>query len=154
MFALKEIDRGRQYTGTTTACMEVAWHHRRSIVHAGSANINERSLAGTRDTEIAAAIWQPAYMSGPSGSGVAPTLARGQVHGFRMSVWREHLANGASIADVALLMDPWSLNCVRRVQQLTEVLSSLLLCWNRLCFPLLNGHHVMMIRTMLSTSSQ
>lgn len=91
------------------------------MVYAGSANINERSLAGTRDTEIAAVIWQPSHMSGPSVSGQAPVLARGQVHSFRMSVWREHLANGGTNQDVATLMDPWSLHCVQRVQQLTEV---------------------------------
>ena len=27
----------------------------------GSANINERSMAGTRDTEIAVGCWQPSF---------------------------------------------------------------------------------------------
>ena len=30
----------------------------------GSANINQRSMAGTRDTEMAIGAWQPAYPDG------------------------------------------------------------------------------------------
>lgn len=86
---------------------------------AGSANVNMRSLAGTRDTEIATALWQPAHMAWPEGKRAQP---RGQVHSFRMSVWREHMANASvTNADVALMMDPTQLRCVRRVQQLAEV---------------------------------
>ncbi|KAL3701172.1 hypothetical protein R1sor_019194 [Riccia sorocarpa] len=46
----------------------------------GSANINERSLNGARDTEIAMGSYQPNRLG-----------QRAQVHGFRMSVWYEHL---------------------------------------------------------------
>ena len=73
-----------------------------------------RSLAGTRDTEIATALWQPAHAAHQA------ALPRGQVHSFRMSVWREHMANAQANADVALLMDPTTLKCVHRVQQLAE----------------------------------
>jgi hypothetical protein len=52
------------------------------IVHADSANINERSMAGTRATEIATMIWQPiwqlAHILDSSVDGAAPALARGQ----------------------------------------------------------------------------
>jgi len=48
----------------------------------GSANINNRSLSGTRDTEIAIGAWQPHYVK---------DRAVGQVHQFRMSLWAEHM---------------------------------------------------------------
>ena len=47
----------------------------------GSANINERSLAGTRDSEIALGCWQPSYTHKKS---------FGSVHSFRLSLWSEH----------------------------------------------------------------
>nr|CAB3445344.1 unnamed protein product [Digitaria exilis]CAB3445348.1 unnamed protein product [Digitaria exilis]CAB3448606.1 unnamed protein product [Digitaria exilis] len=46
----------------------------------GSANINQRSLAGSRDTEIAVGAYQPEHH-----------LAGGKVFGYRMSLWEEHL---------------------------------------------------------------
>lgn len=62
----------------------------------GSANINMRSMAGTRDTEIAAAIFQASH---PCCHGVEANVdfgpgghARpcGVVHHFRMSLFAEH----------------------------------------------------------------
>ena len=47
----------------------------------GSANINQRSMAGTRDTEMAVGCWQPAF---PDDN------PYGDVHIFRMSLWTEH----------------------------------------------------------------
>ena len=52
----------------------------------GSANINQRSLAGSRDTEIAVGAYQPDH------TGADP---RGKVHGYRMSLWEEHLGKEA-----------------------------------------------------------
>ncbi|KAL9158918.1 hypothetical protein ABFS82_08G100500 [Erythranthe guttata] len=52
----------------------------------GSANINQRSMAGHRDTKIAMGAYQPHY-----------TCTRkkehpcGQIYGYRMSLWAEHL---------------------------------------------------------------
>lgn len=72
----------------------------------GSANINQRSMEGTRDTEIAMGAYQPHY-----------TWARrhsspyGQVYGYRMSLWAEHLG---TVEDS--FMHPESLECVRRVR--------------------------------------
>merc|ERR1719412_394791 len=43
----------------------------------GSANINQRSMAGSRDTEIAVGSWQPAYLV---------DNPYGDVHIFRMSL--------------------------------------------------------------------
>jgi len=44
----------------------------------GSANINQRSMSGTRDTEMAAGCYQPEY---------ADDHPFGEVHDFRMSLW-------------------------------------------------------------------
>jgi len=52
----------------------------------GSANINERSMQGTRDTEIAMHCWDPRNMTR------AGQLARGSIHNFRTNLWREHLS--------------------------------------------------------------
>ncbi len=49
----------------------------------GSANINQRSQDGARDTELAMGSFQPALKN------------RGGVHGFRMSLWREHVRGAA-----------------------------------------------------------
>lgn len=89
-------------------------------VSAGSANVNMRSLAGTRDSEIAAAIWQPAHLLARPAT-VQAQLPCGEVHCFRMSVWREHLANGTTQAAVAALLDPSALSTVHQVQRLAEV---------------------------------
>lgn len=48
----------------------------------GSANINERSMAGDRDSEICVEAWQPKYKNIPR--------PRGAVYRFRMSLWAEH----------------------------------------------------------------
>ncbi|CAF2106938.1 unnamed protein product [Brassica oleracea var. botrytis] len=52
----------------------------------GSANINQRSMAGTKDTEIAMGAYQPHHTL--TNKGRHP---RGQVYGYRMSLWAEHL---------------------------------------------------------------
>ena len=48
----------------------------------GSANINERSMNGARDSEIAIGAFQPHYAGGNS---------RGSIHAFRLGVWAAHL---------------------------------------------------------------
>ncbi|KAL4396286.1 hypothetical protein HN51_000819 [Arachis hypogaea] len=75
----------------------------------GSANINHRSMQGGRDTEIAMGAYQPSYLaSGQNG-------ATGQIHGFRMSLWLEHLG----ICERTFI-NPESKECVSRVNQLAE----------------------------------
>ncbi|XP_073033653.1 phospholipase D alpha 1-like [Primulina eburnea] len=74
----------------------------------GSANINQRSMDGARDSEIAMGAYQPYHLS-------CKQPARGQVHGFRMALWYEHLG----------LLDncfchPQSLECIQKVNQLAE----------------------------------
>lgn len=77
----------------------------------GSANINQRSMEGTRDTEIAMGAYQPYHtwasrLSSP----------HGQIYGYRMSLWAEHIG-----ALQGCFKQPESLECVRQVRSLSEV---------------------------------
>jgi phospholipase D1/2 len=54
----------------------------------GSANINQRSLDGTRDSEIAIGAFQPAHTLAGTIQGPLPG---GQVAGFRKALFLEHL---------------------------------------------------------------
>ncbi|PON63241.1 Phospholipase D [Parasponia andersonii] len=74
----------------------------------GSANINQRSMDGARDTEIAMGAYQPHHLS---------TLqpATGQIHGHRLALWYEHLG---TLHDTFL--QPESVECVRKVNQIAE----------------------------------
>lgn len=56
----------------------------------GSANINQRSLDGTRDTEICIGAFQEGYTL----HHWSQPLPRGQVSGFRRALWKEHLQVG------------------------------------------------------------
>jgi phospholipase D1/2 len=76
----------------------------------GSANLNERSLAGNRDSEIAQGSYQPAHLNGPGGA-----RARGLVHGFRLSLWHEHLMGNVG-------EEPESVECVHAVRRAAEAL--------------------------------
>ncbi|GFY80395.1 phospholipase D delta [Actinidia rufa] len=76
----------------------------------GSANINQRSLAGTNDTEIAMGAYQPHHtwaqkMQHP----------HGQIYGYRMSLWAEHLGT----VDKSF-HDPETLECVKKVNQVAD----------------------------------
>ncbi|XP_048545782.1 phospholipase D alpha 2-like [Triticum urartu] len=75
----------------------------------GSANLNERSMAGDRDSEIAIGAFQPHRVNTDA------ELAKGHVHGFRMSLWHEHL--GKTHDD---FLRPGSLECVRRVNKMAD----------------------------------
>ncbi|EOY25796.1 hypothetical protein SCA6_018963 [Theobroma cacao] len=74
----------------------------------GSANINQRSMDGARDSEIAMGAYQPYHLS-------VRQPARGQVHGFRMALWYEHLG----MLDDTFLF-PESEECVRKVNQIAD----------------------------------
>ncbi|CAH2071316.1 unnamed protein product [Thlaspi arvense] len=77
----------------------------------GSANINQRSLEGTRDTEIAMGGYQPHHSWAKKGS-----RPRGQIFGYRMSLWAEHLGFLEQGFE-----EPENMECVRRVRQLSEM---------------------------------
>ena len=70
----------------------------------GSANINERSLSGTRDTEIAVGCWQPNFVD---------LNPYGDVHIFRMSLWTEHFR----VCDSSFV-HPGSFECVTKIKEL------------------------------------
>ncbi|KAF5456726.1 hypothetical protein F2P56_026173 [Juglans regia] len=50
----------------------------------GSANINQRSMDGARDSEIAMGAFQPHHLA-------STNPGRGQIHEFRNALWLEHL---------------------------------------------------------------
>ncbi|XP_073025857.1 LOW QUALITY PROTEIN: phospholipase D beta 1-like [Primulina eburnea] len=76
----------------------------------GSANINQRSLEGTRDTEIAIGAYQPRY-----------TWARrhpsphGEIYGYRMALWAEHTGTLEECFE-----HPESIECTRRIKWMGE----------------------------------
>lgn len=73
----------------------------------GTANINERSMDGCRDSEIMMAYWRPDQMA------TDDDVARGEVHAFRLHAW----ATTTNTMD-AVFQDPRGLECVRRVNQI------------------------------------
>ncbi|KAF3339129.1 phospholipase D alpha 1-like protein [Carex littledalei] len=81
----------------------------------GSANLNQRSLAGDRDTEIAHGSYQPSHLNGPDGH------ARGQVYAYRMALWYEHFMSHCKHPS-DIFLEPESLECVRTVQEVVETL--------------------------------
>ncbi|CAL5331521.1 unnamed protein product [Camellia sinensis] len=77
----------------------------------GSANINQRSMEGSRDTEIAMGAYQPHHtwarkLSNP----------HRQIYGYRMALWAEHTG---VIEDC--FTKPESIECVRRVRSIGEM---------------------------------
>eukprot|EP00088_Acartia_fossae_P036456 TRINITY_DN3767_c0_g1_i10.p1 TRINITY_DN3767_c0_g1~~TRINITY_DN3767_c0_g1_i10.p1 ORF type:complete len:833 (-),score=154.58 TRINITY_DN3767_c0_g1_i10:667-3165(-) len=72
----------------------------------GSANINERSMAGTRDTEMAVGCWQPQYTA---------YHPYGDVHVFRMKLWAAFLRHWEE-----LFRFPGTLDCTRKVKEYTD----------------------------------
>lgn len=73
----------------------------------GSANINERSLAGNRDTEIAIGAYQPLRLT--------PQGGRGEIHKFRLALWGEHLGFCAPVFNA-----PQSAECARFINEIAE----------------------------------
>ncbi|XP_027084058.1 phospholipase D alpha 1-like [Coffea arabica] len=74
----------------------------------GSANINQRSMDGARDTEIAMGGYQPHHLSNAE-------PAQGSIFRFRMALWLEHL----DVHDY-VFYHPGTLECVRQVNLLAE----------------------------------
>ncbi|KAK9277016.1 hypothetical protein L1049_006555 [Liquidambar formosana] len=77
----------------------------------GSANINQHSMEGTRDTEIAMGAYQPHYtwankLSSP----------HGQIYGYRKSLWAEHIG---MLEECFKQLE--SLECVRQVRSFSEL---------------------------------
>ncbi|KAF3440357.1 hypothetical protein FNV43_RR18641 [Rhamnella rubrinervis] len=76
----------------------------------GSANINQRSMAGTKDTEIAMGAYQPHHTWAEKRK-----HPRGQIYGYRMSLWAEHLG----VVETCF-KDPESRECVKKVNSIAE----------------------------------
>ncbi|CAK7356915.1 unnamed protein product [Dovyalis caffra] len=74
----------------------------------GSANINQRSMDGARDSEIAMGGYQPYHLA-------TRQPARGQIHGFRLGLWYEHLG----MLDDTFL-HPENEDCVMKVNQIAD----------------------------------
>lgn len=85
----------------------------------GSANINSRSLDGSRDTEIAISAWQPEHMAtgttAYTGEGEDNSLPQGDVAAFRASVWSEHLGEYCEEFE-----DPSSTDCINKIREMAE----------------------------------
>jgi len=77
-----------------------------SYILVGSANINERSMSGTRDTEMAVGCWQPQFND---------FNPYGDVHMFRMSLWAEHLRTWEEI-----FRFPGTLDCTQRIKEMAD----------------------------------
>eukprot|EP01018_Ginkgo_biloba_P003504 Gb_39984 [translate_table: standard] len=71
----------------------------------GSANINQRSMDGARDSEIAMGAYQPYHLATEQHGPV-----RGQVHGFRMSLWYEHIGKLDKV-----FLEPQTIECMSRL---------------------------------------
>ncbi|KAK9948422.1 hypothetical protein M0R45_003997 [Rubus argutus] len=76
----------------------------------GSANINQRSMAGTEDTEIAMGAYQPLHTWAKQKS------PYGRIYGYRMSLWAEHLGD----ALLALPIDAGKLDCMKKVNVIAK----------------------------------
>ena len=72
----------------------------------GSANIKQRSMAGTRDTEMAVGCWQPAFPA---------ENPHGDVHQFRMSLWANHFMS----VDPAFTY-PGTYECISKVKSMAN----------------------------------
>lgn len=75
----------------------------------GSANINQRSLGGNRDSEIAIGAFQPGHTVNEVDS------PRGDVHTYRMSLWAAHLGGAEEVFE-----NPASEECLARVREITS----------------------------------
>ena len=80
-----------------------------SVAMIGTANMNQRSLDGNRDSELILASWQPSHLASHD------SVAKGEVHAFRLHCFA-HLTG--VMEDV--FRDPSSLECVRRVNDIAE----------------------------------
>lgn len=70
----------------------------------GSANVNQRSMDGKRDTEIAIGCYQNQPKNGEN------SIINGGVRAFRLSLWYEHTGR-----DEEAYNEPQSLECVKTI---------------------------------------
>ncbi|KAF1883162.1 hypothetical protein Lal_00003345 [Lupinus albus] len=75
----------------------------------GSANVNQRSMDGQRDTEIAIGCYQS------KDYGADNQIADGDIHAYRMSLWYEHTGSADK-----LFLEPESRECVQRMKSIGD----------------------------------
>lgn len=108
-------DPGSDYARTQDARRFMIYVHAKMMIVddeyiiVGSANINQRSMDGARDSEIAMGGYQPYHLTRRD------QPARGEIYGFRMSLWYEHMG---MLDDV--FQFPESVECVRKVNQIAD----------------------------------
>ncbi|KAE8669841.1 Phospholipase D epsilon [Hibiscus syriacus] len=76
----------------------------------GSANVNQRSMDGRRDTEIAIGCYQLS-----SGNPEIDSASPKDIHDYRMSLWYEHTGLAEDI-----FLEPEGLDCVYRMRSLGD----------------------------------
>lgn len=76
----------------------------------GSANINERSMSGNRDSEMVVGAFQPNYTKEKLGNEIP-----GDVRSFRLALWAEHTG-----AHVDYHLQPWTLDCMQAMRKQGE----------------------------------
>lgn len=74
----------------------------------GSANVNQRSMDGQRDTEIAIGCHQ-------SKSEEKDQMSRGDIHAYRMSLWFEHTGRAEES-----FREPQSQECVEKMRSIGD----------------------------------
>ncbi|KAG7973233.1 hypothetical protein I3843_07G217700 [Carya illinoinensis] len=75
----------------------------------GSANINQRSMDGARDSEIAMGAFQPNHLT-------SDVLANGQIHAFRKALWHEHLGGFHKF-----YLNPENMSCIEKVKDQAQI---------------------------------
>ena len=75
----------------------------------GSANINQRSLAGERDTEIAIGGYQPNHTVEEEGE------PRGDIHTYRMALWSAHFGGFDET-----FLNPSTQDCMDKVKEISQ----------------------------------
>ena len=79
------------------------------VVQIGTANINQRSMDGCRDSEIMMTSWQPDHLA------TSESIAKSDIHAYRMHIW-------ASITGEMheAFRDPSSSECVKVMNAIAE----------------------------------
>jgi len=78
----------------------------------GSANINERSMNGNRDTEVALGAYQPHFTVEKANN----EEVQGDIHAFRLALWAEHCN-----MHMEQHLKPSSIDCMRVMRELGRI---------------------------------
>ncbi|KAI3936392.1 hypothetical protein MKW98_000666 [Papaver atlanticum] len=98
-FCLEQPEPGTDYSRAQEARRFMIYVHSKMMI---------RSMDGGRDSEIAMGAYQPHHLA-------SREPAKGQIHGFRMALWYEHLG----MLDEVFLQ-PNSQECVKKVNKIAD----------------------------------